>query len=260
MLNFLRWILRRFVNLIADVRITGFENIPTTGAFVITTNHLGLLDAALLYYILDRTDVFVMVAEKWEKNALFRWVAKYANFVFIDRYNPDIKALRKIIGLMEQGNVLVIAPEGTRSLNAALAEGKLGAGYLAAKLNRPILPAGIAGTEDKVVGDNLKHFRRSKIRISAGKISRRVCGTSTLERITDSRFASVNSIKSSIQFQIIFLNDQAHIKSMDFSFSLGQVGLVPLERSCWAVRAAILMVDQNHFSDFMQADSQLDMF
>jgi len=170
MLNFLRWILRRFVNLIADVRITGFENIPTTGAFVITTNHLGLLDAALLYYILDRTDVFVMVAEKWEKNALFRWVAKYANFVFIDRYNPDIKALRKIIGLMEQGNVLVIAPEGTRSLNAALAEGKLGAGYLAAKLNRPILPAGIAGTEDKVVGDNLKHFRRSKIRISAGKL------------------------------------------------------------------------------------------
>jgi len=170
MLNFLRWILRRFVNLIADVKITGLENIPTKGAFVITTNHLGLLDAALLYYILDRTDVFVPVAEKWEKNPLFRWVAKYANFVFIDRYNPDIKALRKIIGLMEQGNILVIAPEGTRSLNVALAEGKLGAGYLAAKLNHPILPAGIAGTEDKVVGDNLRHFRRSKIRISAGKL------------------------------------------------------------------------------------------
>jgi 1-acyl-sn-glycerol-3-phosphate acyltransferase len=170
MLNFLRWILRRFINLIADVKITGLENIPTTGAFVITTNHLGLLDAAMLYYFLDRTDVFIPVAEKWEKNALFRWLAKYANWIFIDRYNPDVKALRKIIALMEKGNVLVIAPEGTRSLNAALAEGKLGASYLAAKLNRPIIPAGIAGSEDKAVGNNLKHFRRSPIMVKVGKL------------------------------------------------------------------------------------------
>ena len=42
MINFLRWILRRVINLIADVKITGLENIPTTGAFVIATNHLGL--------------------------------------------------------------------------------------------------------------------------------------------------------------------------------------------------------------------------
>ncbi|HUH95945.1 MAG TPA: lysophospholipid acyltransferase family protein [Anaerolineales bacterium] len=170
MLNFLRWLLRRFVNLIADVKVTGLENIPSSGAFVIATNHIGLLDAAMLYYILDRTDVFVPIAEKWEKNGLFRWLAKYANFVFIDRYNPDIKALRRIIGLMEKGNILVIAPEGTRSLTAALAEGKLGAGYLAAKLNRPILPAGIAGTEDRAVGENLRHFRRSHIVIRAGKL------------------------------------------------------------------------------------------
>ena len=169
MLNLLRWILRRFVNLIANVKVTGLENIPETGAFVITTNHLGLLDAAMLYYFLDRTDVFIPVAEKWEKNALFRWFAKYGNWVFIDRYNPDLKALRKIISLMEQDKILVIAPEGTRSLTATMAEGKLGAGYLAAKLNRPIIPAGIAGSEDKVVGDNLKHFRRSLLMVSVGK-------------------------------------------------------------------------------------------
>lgn len=169
MINLLRWILRKFVNLIADVKVVGLENIPTTGAFVIVTNHLGLLDAAMLYYILDRTDVFIPVAEKWEKNALFRWIAKYANWIFIDRYNPDLKALRKIISLMEQDKILVIAPEGTCSLNATMAEGKLGAGYLAAKLNRPILPAGLSGTEDKAVGDNLKHFRRSHILVSVGK-------------------------------------------------------------------------------------------
>ena len=170
MINLLRWILRRVINLIADVKITGLENIPTTGAFVIATNHLGFLDVPMLFYVLDRTDVFIPVAEKWEQSAILRWFAKYGNFIFIDRYNPDIKALRKIISLMEQGNVLVIAPEGTRSRSVTMAEGKLGAGYLAAKLNRPIMPAGLSGTEDNVVGDNLKHFRRSKIRISVGKL------------------------------------------------------------------------------------------
>jgi len=170
MINILRWLVRRVINLIADVKIVGFENIPTSGAFVIATNHLGFLDLPMLFYILDRTDIFIPVAEKWEKHALLRWLAKYGNFVFIDRYNPDIKALRKIIGLMEQGNVLVIAPEGTRSRTVTMAEGKLGAGYLAAKLNRPILPGGIAGTEDKAVVDNLKHFRRSKITVSVGKL------------------------------------------------------------------------------------------
>jgi 1-acyl-sn-glycerol-3-phosphate acyltransferase len=170
MLNLLRWLVRRVIDLIADVNVIGLENIPNSGAFVIATNHLGFLDLPMLYYVLDRTDVFIPVAEKWEKHAILRWLAKYGNFVFIDRYNPDIKALRKIISLMEHGNILVIAPEGTRSRSVTLAEGKLGAGYLAAKLNRPIVPGGIAGTEDKLVVDNLKHFRRSKITISAGKV------------------------------------------------------------------------------------------
>ena len=171
MINFLRWILRRFINLIADVKIVGLENIPTTGAFVIATNHLGLLDLPRCCFIHLTARMFSSRSQKnGRRTRCSRWLAKYGNFIFIDRYNPDIKALRKIIALMEKGNILVIAPEGTRSLNAALAEGKLGASYLAAKLNRPILPAGIAGSEDKAVGNNLKHFRRSTIMVSVGKL------------------------------------------------------------------------------------------
>src|SRR5581483_4326303 len=169
MRNFLRWLLRSMINLIAKVEIHGYENVPPTGAFVIATNHLGMLDAAMLFYALSRWDVFIPVAEKWEQIAFLRWAGKYANFIFIDRFNPDLKALRKIIGLMEAGNILVIAPEGTRSRTATMAEGKPGVSYLAAKLNRPILPVGLAGTEDKVVIDNLKHFRRSHIVVTAGK-------------------------------------------------------------------------------------------
>ncbi len=169
MRTFLRWIIRTTVNLIAKVEIHGYENLPQSGAYVIATNHLGILDSAMLYYALDRWDVFIPVAEKWEQNPLFRFLGKYFNLIFIDRFNPDLKALRKIIKLMEAGNILVIAPEGTRSRTATMAEGKPGVSYLAAKLNRSVVPVGLAGTEDKVIVANLKHLRRSHIIIHAGE-------------------------------------------------------------------------------------------
>jgi len=160
--------MRRLIDLIAQVQIRDAENIPTSGAYVIATNHLGFLDVTLLFYAIDRWDVFIPVAEKWEKSAFLRWLGRYLNFVFIDRFNPDLAAMRTMIRLMESGHILVIAPEGTRSRVESLNEGKPGVSYLAAKLQRPILPVGLAGTEDRVVLDNLRHLRRTSIVVTAG--------------------------------------------------------------------------------------------
>ncbi len=159
----IRWVIRFLINIIATVKIHDLDRVPPTGAYVIATNHLGLLDAVMLFYGLDRWDVFIPTAEKRQEKWFFRWLGKYLNFVFIDRFNPDIKAMRRIIKLMEDGNILVIAPEGTRSHTGALQEGKLGVSYLAAKLNRPIVPGALTGTEDERIIDNIKHLRRSHI-------------------------------------------------------------------------------------------------
>jgi len=165
---FLRWLIRALFNLIARVELKGYEYLPKEGSFVIATNHLGIIDAPFAFYALDRWDMFVMIAEKWEKVALFRFLGKYFNFIFIDRFNPDIKALRKVINLMEENNILVIAPEGTRSRVGSLIEAKPGVSYLATKLNRPILPVALTGTEDKAFFGNLKRLRRAYITITAG--------------------------------------------------------------------------------------------
>lgn len=165
---FLRWLIRALFNLIARVEVTGYEHLPKAGSFVIATNHLGIVDAPMAFYALDRWDMFVLVAEKWEKVALFRWLSKYFNLIFIDRYNPDVKTLRKVIKLMEEENILVIAPEGTRSRTGALIEAKPGVSYLAAKLNRPILPVALTGTEDKALLANLKRLKRTRMTVTAG--------------------------------------------------------------------------------------------
>jgi len=168
MRDILRWALRRLIDMVARVEMRGFDNLPENGAFVITTNHLGMMDATLLYYSIDRWDVFIPVAEKREQVAFLRWLGKYLNFVFLDRFNPDLKAMRSMIALMEKGHTLVIAPEGTRSRVGSMIEGRPGAAYLAAKLHRPIVPIGLAGTADGTVLNNLRRFRRSPILINAG--------------------------------------------------------------------------------------------
>ena len=164
----LRWFIRALFNLVARVEVTGYEHIPRDGSYVIATNHLGIVDAPMAFYALDNWDMFVMIGEKWEKVAIFRWLGKYFNFIFIDRFNPDIKTLRKVIKLMEEDNILVIAPEGTRSRVGSLIEAKPGVSYLATKLNRPIVPVALAGTEDEVLFSNLKRLKRTHMTITAG--------------------------------------------------------------------------------------------
>lgn len=168
MRNLLKWLIRFVFNLIADVKVTGRENVPESGAFVIATNHIGIIDIAMFHYVFDRFDMFIPVGEKWERNSFIRFLGKNLNFLFIDRFNPDLKALRKMIGLMETGNALVIAPEGTRSRAGALLEGKPGVAYLAARSGFPVVPVAITGTEDKVILGNIKRFRRSKVTLTGG--------------------------------------------------------------------------------------------
>jgi 1-acyl-sn-glycerol-3-phosphate acyltransferase len=168
MRNIIRWLIRLIFNLIARVDVSGYENLPKDSSFVIATNHLGFVDVPIAYYALDYWDMFVLIGEKWQDVKLFRWIGKYFNFIFIDRFNPDLKALRKVIALMEENNILVIAPEGTRSRTGALIEAKPGVSYLASRLGRPIVPVALTGTEDKNVFGNLKRLRRSHFTVKAG--------------------------------------------------------------------------------------------
>jgi 1-acyl-sn-glycerol-3-phosphate acyltransferase len=163
-----RFIVRLIFNIIASIEMVGFDNIPLSQGYVIAANHIGRLDAALAYYILDRPDIIMMVAEKYEKVAFFRWLVRITNGMFVDRYNADIGAIRESLRRLQQGQILTITPEGTRSKSGNLIEAKPGGIYLAWKAGVPILPVAITGTEDAVVKDRLKHFKRLHVKAAAG--------------------------------------------------------------------------------------------
>ncbi|MCX6080192.1 MAG: lysophospholipid acyltransferase family protein [Chloroflexi bacterium] len=153
---------------IARVDITGYENLPPQGGYILAANHLGRLDSALLYYAVQREDIIMPVAEKYKTHWLFGPLVIALGGFFINRFDADLQAIREVLKRLKKGGVFVIAPEGTRSKVEALQEARPGAAFFASRSGLPIIPIALTGTEDRAVVDNLKHFRRSHITVQAG--------------------------------------------------------------------------------------------
>jgi 1-acyl-sn-glycerol-3-phosphate acyltransferase len=169
MKKLLRWLIHVVLNVITKIKVIGYENLPEKNGFVIAVNHLGILDALIPYYALNNWNLFIPVAEKWEENLFLRWLGRNLNFIFINRFKPDLKAMREMINRMEEGQTLVIAPEGTRARDEKMAQGKPGVAYLASKMGWQIVPVAVSGSEDRLLFGNLKHFRRTPITVTTGK-------------------------------------------------------------------------------------------
>jgi len=163
----LRSLVRFIMDIMADVEIIGMEKLPK-GNVMLAANHLGRLDTAVLLYALDREDIIMPIAEKYKNHPLFGVMGRAVDAVWLNRFEADYAALREILARMQKGGLMVIAPEGTRSQTEALQQAKMGVAFLAAKSGYPVLPVALTGTEDRGVIENLKHFRRSKIKAVAG--------------------------------------------------------------------------------------------
>lgn len=169
MQTILRILVRGIVRLLCRLETEGLERLPQSGMSIVTANHLGRLDALLIYALLRRTDVIVAIAEKYQRYAIVRWLARQVNAIFIERFNNDTRTLRIILRRLQQGEILVIAPEGTRSKTEALLPAHPGAAYLAAKTGAPVYPVAVTGTEDRLIVANLKRLRRSHVTVRVGE-------------------------------------------------------------------------------------------
>ena len=157
------------MKIIADIEVHDMEKLPA-GNFIAAANHLGRLDTAVLLCIIDREDIIMPVAEKYKNHPLFGAIGRAVNAIWLNRFEADYPALREILARMQNGGMLVIAPEGTRSKTEALQEGRMGVAFLASKSGYPVLPVALTGTEDRRIMENIKRFRRSKIIVRAGDL------------------------------------------------------------------------------------------
>lgn len=166
--RFARFIIRLVMRLIASIQVQGLDKIDLNQSCIIASNHLGRLDAALVYVFIDRQDLLLLVAEKYKNSRIWRFFVRSLNLLFVDRFNADLTALRACLNFLNKGGVVFLAPEGTRSPTASLQAGRAGTGFLAWKAGVPVIPVGVSGSEDRVVFPNLRRLRRSKITVRVG--------------------------------------------------------------------------------------------
>jgi 1-acyl-sn-glycerol-3-phosphate acyltransferase len=164
-----RFLNRVLVKSILDIKLYNIDTAPRQGALIVAGNHLGVLDAMIVFSVIDKRDYIVMVAEYHKNYAFRRWLASIVGAIFVDRYQADFAALREVIKRLNQGGVLIISPEGTRSKTGGLLPGQPGTAYLASKTGVPVLPVSIAGSEDSLVAANLKRLRRSPVNVVFGE-------------------------------------------------------------------------------------------
>ncbi|MGW8224204.1 MAG: lysophospholipid acyltransferase family protein [Anaerolineales bacterium] len=167
--RFVRFLNRILVDSILDIEFHNMETAPREGALIVAGNHLGALDALIVFSVVDKRDYIVMVAEYHQNYAFRRWLANLVGAIFVDRYQADFAALREVMKRLNQGGVLIISPEGTRSRTGGLLPGQPGTAYLASKTGIPVLPVSIVGSEDRLVMANLKRLKRSPVKVVFGQ-------------------------------------------------------------------------------------------
>ncbi len=152
--------------LLARIEVVGAENVPSEGGLILATNHISRLDTPLLGIACPRR-VYGMVAEKYKSYPFFHWFLKMTDPIWVRRSEFDRSALMQALQLLEEGKVLGLAPEGTRSRTASLQPGKPGVAFLAAHAHVPLLPVAITGTEQ--MGSRLRRLQRMKVRVVFGE-------------------------------------------------------------------------------------------
>jgi 1-acyl-sn-glycerol-3-phosphate acyltransferase len=153
--------------LIKKVTVEGSNNVPPQGAFILVTNHLSFLDSPLLFITVPRI-MYLLAGEKYERHALFGPLLRVAGAIFVNRGEIDRNALRQAANVLEDGQCLAIAIEGTRSRTGALIRGKTGVAYIATRSKVPIVPVVVWGTDQ--IAPNWKRLRRSSVHIRFGKM------------------------------------------------------------------------------------------
>jgi len=161
-------VLKVLFRIFGRIEIVGMENIPKDGGVLLTINHLSWVDSAFVFVNVrpKRHELSALVAKKYQSSAFFRWLVNQVPGIWIDRENPDLQAIREATKYLQNGGVLGIAPEGTRSKTAQLLPAKPGVVFLATRAKVPIVPTAITGTEN-VVRD-LSRLRRPHLTLTFG--------------------------------------------------------------------------------------------
>ena len=156
-----------FFRVFCGFQVKGGEYLPKSGGFILVSNHVSNLDPIALGCA-SSADLYFMAKEELFRNPFFGWLLRKVHAFPLKRKGADLSAIRTAIKRVNSGGAILIFPEGTRSTDGKLGAPQEGIGFLVEKLNVPVIPAFIKGTE-KAMAKGKVLVRPAKITVRFGK-------------------------------------------------------------------------------------------
>ncbi|WP_434991870.1 lysophospholipid acyltransferase family protein [Arthrobacter sp. Ld5] len=210
------WVMKRIIvgpilNLLFRPWVKGLDNVPATGPAVLVSNHLSFSDSIFLPIVVPRTVVFLAKSEyftgKGVKGRLTALFFRLSNQLPMDRSGgaASSSSLSAGMDILNDGGVLGIYPEGTRSPDGRLYRGKTGVAKLVLATGVPVIPVAMIGT-DKVqpIGRRIPNIRR------VGVIIGEPLDFSRYEGLEDDRFVQ-RSVTDEIMYELMRLSGQEYV-------------------------------------------------
>lgn len=144
--NVYRWVLRRvlFPLAVKMGSIEGLDNLPPRGAAILMINHIAFIDPVAVLAVVPRNVVPLAKIEVYDIPVM-GWAPRLWQVIPVRREGFDREALRRALAVLAAGEVVLVAPEGTRS--PALIHAREGIAYMAHRSGSPIVPVAVEGTE-----------------------------------------------------------------------------------------------------------------
>ena len=145
----------RLIDLLArdlfHLRVSGLENLPTHGPFILSSNHQSYLDPVVLAGVVPREilrNSFAVGTSEIFGEGFMRRLARWIRVIVVDPDTNLVPAMRAGAFGLRHGRILVLYPEGERSIDGTPRIFKKGAAILSMHLQVPIVPIAIDGFYD----------------------------------------------------------------------------------------------------------------
>jgi 1-acyl-sn-glycerol-3-phosphate acyltransferase len=130
-------------------------------------NHVHIMELPLIYtHLYPRPLTSIVAAKRW-KRIWTRVIVEQVGAIPLHRGTADVAALKGGIAALNEGKILLMSPEGTRSGDGRLQQGKPGVALLAIHSKAPIVPMVHFGSENYL--KNIPRVARSEFLIVVGK-------------------------------------------------------------------------------------------
>lgn len=143
--RFARIVIGLFYPLLFGARVYGAEHFPGDRNFIVLANHISNWDPVSVAYACKAWEIHFLAKESLFKNRLLRWLVTKLHAIPVSRQGTNLAAMRAALGVLKDGHVLGIFPEGHRFNTGRVEKIETGVAMLALKSDVPLVPAYIQG-------------------------------------------------------------------------------------------------------------------